>query len=114
MSERFFYRLKPALTEAIQLTGLNETAVDFFCRGENIYFLKYYDIGNIEKYQIDSEQLINASSREYKAVEIPTYEGIRIAQIGDWLVRGIDGEIYILKDNTFRALFTYEKTLRSF
>lgn len=96
MTDRLIYRLKPARTEAIQLTGFNEKDIDFFCGPENAYC--YSDC--VEK--------------DYKFAKIRCYDGIRTAQIGDWLIRGIDGEIYILKDNTFRALFTYEKTLHSF
>ena len=40
-------------------------------------------------------------------VEIPTLEGNMIARPTDWIIRGINGEYYPVKDEIF--LKTYEK-----
>lgn len=37
---------------------------------------------------------------------IPTLEGTMRAGVGDWIIRGIKGELYPCKDDIFRA--TYE------
>jgi len=37
---------------------------------------------------------------------IPTLEGTLYAKEGDWIIRGVKGEIYPCKDDIFRA--TYE------
>ena len=114
MSDRLIYRLKPARTEAIQLTGFNEWDIDMFCSPENVYYCHYLNTDAIEKGKKNPEQTIDCVSKDYKFAEIRCYDGIRKASVGDWLIKGVDGEIYILKDNTFRALFTFEKKLQSF
>jgi len=38
---------------------------------------------------------------------IPTLEGMMTGQPGDWIIRGIRGELYPCKDDIFKA--TYEK-----
>ena len=38
--------------------------------------------------------------------EIPTLEGVMLAQPGDWIIRGIQGEFYPCKPDIFAA--TYE------
>lgn len=114
MNDRLIYRLKPARTEAIQLTGFNEEDIDFFCSPENVYYYHYLVMPEVEEGKKNPEQKIDCVSKDYKYAEIRCYDGVRKAFVGDWLIKGIDGEIYILKDNTFRALFTYEKTLHSF
>lgn len=43
---------------------------------------------------------------ENKGVEIHTLEGVMTANPGDWIIRGIKGELYPCKDDIFRA--TYE------
>ena len=41
------------------------------------------------------------------AVNIPTLEGVMTAYPGDWIIRGIEGELYPCKPDIFEA--TYEK-----
>lgn len=40
------------------------------------------------------------------ALLIPTLEGTMRAEVGDWIIRGVKGELYPCKDDIFRA--TYE------
>ena len=114
MNDRLIYRLKPARTEAIQLTGINEKDIDMFCFPEYVYYYHYLVMSEVEEGKKNSEQKIDCVSKDYKYAEIRCHDGLRTASVGDWLIRGIDGEIYIIKDNTFRALFTFEKKLHSF
>ena len=39
-------------------------------------------------------------------ISIPTLEGVKTASVGDWIVRGVHGEFYPVKDEIFRK--TYE------
>ncbi len=39
-------------------------------------------------------------------LEIPTLEGVHTALVGDWLIRGVKGEVYPCKPDIFEA--TYE------
>lgn len=41
-----------------------------------------------------------------KALLIPTLEGVMRAEVGDWIIRGIKGELYPCKPDIFAA--TYE------
>jgi len=41
-----------------------------------------------------------------RIVEIETLEGIMTAQIGDWIIRGVNGELYPCKPDIFEK--TYE------
>ena len=38
--------------------------------------------------------------------EVTTLEGTMTGEVGDWLIRGVEGEEYFCKDRIFRA--TYE------
>ena len=42
-------------------------------------------------------------------VEIQTLEGVMIGNIGDWIIRGVQGELYPCKPDIFQA--TYEEVL---
>ncbi len=39
------------------------------------------------------------------AVEIVTLEGVMRGEYGDWIIRGIQGELYPCKDDIFRATY---------
>lgn len=38
-------------------------------------------------------------------IAIPTLEGTMRADVGDWIIRGIKGELYPCKDDIFRATY---------
>jgi hypothetical protein len=48
-------------------------------------------------------------SRDWKSVIISTLEGTMYADIGDWIIRGVKGELYPCKPDIFEA--TYEPAL---
>lgn len=39
-------------------------------------------------------------------LQIETLEGVMTAKVGDWIIRGVKGELYPIKDDIFRE--TYE------
>jgi len=47
------------------------------------------------------------SIEAYPPLKILTPEGIMTCKMGDWLMKGVEGEIYPCKDSIFKA--TYEK-----
>ncbi len=49
----------------------------------------------------------NSYCKNYYTVEIPTLEGDMVANVGDWIIKGIAGELYPCKDHIFKE--TYEK-----
>ena len=85
------YRKKPVVISAMQWNG-------------NVYNL------------IDSQkQMFNTikktsdtiSIRSDFKLEIHTLEGIMLANIGDWIIVGVNGELYPCKDDIFKK--TYEE-----
>lgn len=85
------YRKKPVIIDAIQLTS--ESLMD--C----ISFI-YPDIS-----VIDHQTLITI--RKNKFLYIETLEGDMKAQFGDYIIKGVQGEVYPCKPDIFEA--TYEK-----
>ena len=76
------FRKKPVEIEAIQLQPDNMDAISDWCQG-------YATL-----------------SRD--CVIIPTLEGDMVASPGDWIIKGVKGEIYPCKPDIFEA--TYEAT----
>lgn len=76
------YRKKPVVIEAVHYDGRFP-----------LEFLK------------DDEQVRNAADGT-GALEIVTLEGVMRATVGDWIIRGVKGELYPCKPDIFDA--TYE------
>ena len=76
------YRKKPIVIEAIQFNGNNESEI--------IEFTKSISLTRPEC---------------LKSMRIPTLEGDMIANVGDWIVKGVNGEFYPIKDNIFKKLY---------
>lgn len=77
------FRKKPVVIDAIQFTGKNLAEILGFTRAGEI-----------------SEDFLSDE------IEIPTLEGVMKARPGDWIIRGIKGELYPCKPDIFAA--TYE------
>lgn len=75
------YRKKPVIIEAIQWTGKNLSEIDIFMGGT---------VGNKETILV-----------------INTLEGDMEASIGDYIIKGVNGEFYPCKSNIFDK--TYEE-----
>ena len=90
------YRKKPVVIDAIQLTDRNV---------RQVYEWVYDCVAiktdmDLHKWD-DYVQLIIA-----KGMKIPTLEGEMAASIGDYIIKGIQGEFYPCKPDIFEA--TYE------
>ena len=82
------YRKKPVVIDAIQWTGNNWPDVCGFIQ----------DLcGNMQKYVV---------APETNSIAIETLEGTMTASVGDWIIRGVKGELYPCKPDIFEA--TYE------
>lgn len=80
------YRKKPVVIEAIQLTLIN-----------------VFDVYNwIGRNNID----VVTTAEGEPAIKIKTLEGEMVASIGDYIIRGVKGEIYPCKLDIFEM--TYE------
>lgn len=78
------YRKKPVVIEAIRFTGRNDEEI---------------------------EQFVGASGYDPPADRptfvIHTLEGDMTAEVGDWIIKGVEGEFYPCKPNVFEQ--TYEE-----
>lgn len=75
------FRKKPVVIEAIQWTGDNLISIFHFAPSAHVG-------GTTE-------------------ITIPTLEGLLHASVGDWIIKGIQGEFYPCKPDIFEA--TYER-----
>lgn len=85
------YRKKPIVIEAMQLS---EKTLD------SLY--KFLDIEGMGSF-LDCGHGIDPTDGKFK---ITTLEGVMIANIGDWIIKGISGELYPCKPDIFEK--TYE------
>ena len=77
------YRKKPVVIEAVQFDGTDESC-DWLL-----------------------PQLIDGSiSRSFNKLHIKTLEGTMTADVGDWIIKGVNGEFYPCKPDIFEK--TYE------
>ncbi len=87
------YRKKPVVIQAIQWDGLNLSEVMSFCEGKaraEIYDAAY-------KAGVD---------RPVADIFIDTLEGAHHASVGDYIIKGVNGEFYPCKPDIFEK--TYE------
>jgi hypothetical protein len=86
------FRKRPVLVEAIQWTGSNIIDVmAFMSPQEPVY------VNNLSHMKFSNADDL---------VGIQTLEGLVVASKGDWIIRGVAGELYPCKPDIFKA--TYE------
>jgi hypothetical protein len=83
------FRKKPVVIEAIQLTTENAFDVDEFV---GRYCRRYYNA-----------YIPNAL--KFDGLQIQTLEGAMLANIGDWIIKGINGEFYPCKPDIFEKTY---------
>lgn len=82
------YRKKPVVIEAIRFTDDADRLIEL----QNF---------------MNAELVINYKEPEQPKLEIATLEGLMEASIGDYIIKGINGEFYPCKPDIFEK--TYEK-----
>lgn len=87
------FRKKPVIIEAIQLRS-DAQALEELCE-----FMNITGMGSFEY----CGRGIDPRDGRFK---ISTLEGVMIANVGDWIIRGVSGEFYPCKPDIFAA--TYE------
>lgn len=85
------YRKKPVVIEAVQWTGKNREEINKFCGNKAI----------ILPTKLRSDGLIIACD-----LLIDTLEGVMHASVGDYIIKGVNGEFYPCKPDVFAK--TYE------
>jgi hypothetical protein len=84
-----FYRKKPVVVEARELTKENVNEIAEWCGGD-----------------ATSENVLNGVGRNGLAMVIYTLEGAMIAREGDFIIKGVAGEFYPCRSDIFQD--TYE------
>ena len=90
------YRKKPVIIEAVQL---RPDTVD-----EVIEFLGVTGKGSFQ----DCGYGIDPADGKFK---ITTLEGVMIAEIGDYIIKGVKGEFYPCKPDIFEQTYDLERNL---
>lgn len=86
------YRKKPGVIEAVRWTGENREEIRTFCTHGAFFTPARQDTeGHITEWQLLIDSL----------------EGIMYAGIGDYIIKGVNGECYPCKANIFEE--TYER-----
>ena len=87
------FRKKPLIVEAAQFTGDKESAEEIKAWVEkNWSKVEVADYSYEEKYG-------------YDCLEIETPDDDWELDVGDWLVKGVDGSLYPVKDETFKKVY---------
>jgi hypothetical protein len=94
------FRKKPVVVEAVQLRWdtWNE-----MCEHAGVGHLSD---GKPEGCYVDADGKVTQDANGRIGLHIPTPEGLMLGVEGDWIIRGIKGELYPCKPDIFAA--TYE------
>jgi hypothetical protein len=84
------YRKKPVVIDAMQLLWTNWSEM-----------CEFADVGHLTDGKPEGTML----SGERIGLNIPTLEGLMTAQQGDWIIRGVKGELYPCKPDIFEASY---------
>lgn len=76
------YRKKPVVIDAIHFNGILTNGITHFLAGNSFIY------------------------QEEKGITLPTLEGEMLVSPGDWIIRGVVGEVYPCKPDIFEM--TYE------
>ena len=87
------YRKRPVQVEAIHYDGTNRDDVEAF-------------MGGPKQARVKDAKLPGPGRGLHDGIQIHTLEGVMTASVGDWIIRGVAGEVYRCRDDIFRA--TYE------
>lgn len=96
MANLLKWRKKPVVIEAWQFMGHTLGAPDWIQTGWFYEEIIPPHPGDPRKQQVRGSPFVN----------IPTLEGTMRANIGDWIIKGVKGEVYPCKPDIFEA--TYE------
>lgn len=91
ISKRMKYRKKPVVIEAIQFEDNSDRIIEIheFMGGDTIR--------------------VNYEDKDNPYLKIETLEGIMKASVGDYIIKGVNGEFYPCKPDIFEK--TYERVI---
>ena len=102
MNKPHSYRKKPVAIEAMRFVEVSRTNRKF---GELVEY-NDSDIANFMGkilHMRTAPQEGNPEGRTY--LEIPTLEGVMQANVGDWIIKGVNGEFYPCKPDIFAKTY---------
>jgi hypothetical protein len=95
------FRKKPVVLEACRWDGANVQELTTWLAGFDLHVAPPNDEPECVKCIARFDYTVTPPS-----VLIPTLEGTMAATAGDWIIRGVKGELYLCKPDIFDA--TYE------
>lgn len=99
------YRKRPVVVEAVQWNGNNLMEIVSFMRGlSQIGFRKSLDVSSVEFQKwTDYEAIVDRDG-----LTVNTLEGKMKANIGDYIIKGVNGEFYPCKLDIFEKTYDPE------
>lgn len=86
------FRKKPVEIQAIHYDGTNADAVAEF-------------MGGTRQARVEERKLAGPGRGLHDGIVIHTLEGDMTASVGDWIIRGVQGEFYPCKPDIFAATY---------
>ena len=86
------FRKRPVEVEAVQWNGTNHAEIADFLGGD--IFDSTWDW-----------EFTEMPNPKYHAVRLDTLEGSMLARVGDWIIKGVQGEHYPCKPDIFAATY---------
>lgn len=90
------YTKLPVIVEAIQWDGKNLKEVTSFISGKPVDLSEYAAVFAWERYE---EGILD------KGLNINTFEGEMKASIGDYIIKGVNGELHLCKPDIFNKTY---------
>ena len=94
------FRKKPVMIEAVKMGG-----IEWF---DDLQFAVQFDESDaLPKWLRDAllDEVISASENDFEHLSIQTLEGVMLVSPGDWIIRGVKGEIYPCKPDIFAMTY---------
>lgn len=91
ISKRMKYRKKPVIIEAIQFEDNSDRIIE------------------IHEFMGGNTIRVNYEDKDNPYLKIETLEGIMKASVGDYIIKGVNGEFYPCKPDIFEK--TYERVI---
>jgi len=98
------YRKKPVVIEAVQVAAA--VYIGKTWNGSNGSLFKC-DVAPqwLEDAFANGTIAVHPSDRDYALLAVKASEGTMIAEPGDWIIRGVKGELYPCKSDVFEATY---------
>lgn len=97
------YRKKPVVIEAVQVTAADYNHATRQWDGSPFSDVPIWLTGALSEGQITVCE--DSREQDYATFKIETLEGVMEANPGDWIIRGVEGELYPCKAAIFEQAY---------